>query len=734
MGERYEVRVRTFAETSSPAALGDALPKQEPDGAATDLAAAVEDALEDDRPQGQAMLLLSDGIHNAGGVERLRQSAAKAKAMAAPLCQDHRRPGDRVLNPSSTDSRLPLLKLPFGGHIVYLNSFVPSGVHYIGAVFGISLIFLFVVKAVAEYLGIVEIQHVGQAATTDLRNRIYEKLVRQPIGFFQTQTTGRLMSTVINDVDRARSTLSDTLASFFQYLFTFLSLAVILLLTHWRMTLVSAIYIPMVLWPVSKLGRRIRRSVESSQSRLGELNQILQETLSGNRVVKAFGMERFEVGRFREAARRLLRENMRWIRHVVTDLAVDGPADSVVVVPLVMYARSQIKLGVMTLGTFATFVYALIRAYEPVKGMGSVYQQFEQAHGATKQVFDFLELQEEIEEHPGGRVLPPFSREVEFDDVTFGYDPASPILRGISLRARAGEVIAIVGSSGAGKTTLVNLLPRFYPVTSGALRIDGVDVREVTLRSLREQMAIVTQETILFNDTVWNNICYGQPGLPEERVEAAARAALAHDFIVEMPQGYQTMLGDRGQRLSGGQRQRIAIARAILKDSPILILDEATSELDSESEMLVQRALSNLMMESHRVCDRAPALDDPARGQDYRPRRRRDRRNRARTRNCSREAAPTRGSTKCSSPIADAAPSRRRPASHEADRAATGNPFDDRLRAGPRRAEGWLLRINLRSVNHRFLDLHLRMPDGFEVVRIAHPAGIGNGCAAATWT
>jgi subfamily B ATP-binding cassette protein MsbA len=503
---------------------------------------------------------------------------------------------DRVLNPSSTDSRLPLLKLPFGGHIVYLNSFVPSGVHYIGAVFGISLIFLFMVKAVAEYLGIVEIQHVGQAATTDLRNRIYEKLVRQPIGFFQTQTTGRLMSTVINDVDRARSTLSDTLASFFQYLFTFLSLAVILLLTHWRMTLVSAIYIPMVLWPVSKLGRRIRRSVESSQSRLGELNQILQETLSGNRVVKAFGMERFEVGRFREAARRLMRENMRWIRHIVLTSPLMDLLTPIVVVPLVMYGRSQIKLGVMTLGTFATFIYALIRAYEPVKGMAGVYQQFEQAHGGTKQLFEFLELQEEIEEHPGGRVLAPFSREVEFDNVSFGYDPASPILRGVSLRATAGEVLAVVGSSGAGKTTLVNLLPRFHDVTSGAVRVDGTDVREATLRSLREQIAIVTQETILFNDTVWNNICYGQANLPEERVVAAARAALAHDFIAEMPNGYQTLLGDRGQRLSGGQRQRLAIARAILKDSPILILDEATSELDTESEMLVQKALANLMV------------------------------------------------------------------------------------------------------------------------------------------
>jgi subfamily B ATP-binding cassette protein MsbA len=250
----------------------------------------------------------------------------------------------------------------------------------------------------------------------------------------------------------------------------------------------------------------------------------------------------------------------------------------------------------MTTGIFVTFVYALLKAYEPVKGLGTVYQQFEQAFGVSTKVFEYLGLTDELAEEPGVRALPLFSRVVEFDHVSFGYDPETPILRDVSFTANAGEVIAIVGSSGAGKTTLVNLLPRFYPVTSGALRLDGMDVRQVTLSSLRGQMAIVTQETILFNDTVWNNICYGQPGLPKERVEAAAKAALAHDFISELPEGYQTRLGDRGQRLSGGQRQRIAIARAILKNSPILILDEATSELDSESEMLVQRALSNLMM------------------------------------------------------------------------------------------------------------------------------------------
>jgi ATP-binding cassette, subfamily B, bacterial MsbA len=313
--------------------------------------------------------------------------------------------------------------------------------------------------------------------------------------------------------------------------------------------------------------------------------------------VKAFGMERFEIARFRERARQLLHENMRWIRTFVMSGPLMDILSALVFALVLLYAREEIKLGVMTTGTFFTFVYALFKAYEPVKGMGGVYQQFEQTHGATTQVFSFLALQEEVEEHAGAHVLPPFSREVEFDEVSFGYDASVPILRGISLTARAGEVVAIVGSSGAGKTTLVNLLPRFHDVTGGVLRVDGVDMRHATLRSLREQIAIVTQETILFNDTVWNNICYGQPGMTEERVYAAARAALAHDFITALPEGYQTILGERGQRLSGGQRQRLAIARALLKDSPILILDEATSELDSESELLVQKALANLMTE-----------------------------------------------------------------------------------------------------------------------------------------
>ena len=504
---------------------------------------------------------------------------------------------DRVLNPQAPDSKLLLIRNPLTHQAIYLNSFLPSRIHSVGTLFAIAILTIFIGKGFAEYLGNVLVQHAGIAGVTDLRNEVYAKVIRQPIGFFQNHQTGRLLSTVINDVERVRNTFSEFLALGFRHIFTLFFLLAVLFATSWKMTFGSIILLPMVVLPVRTLGKRIRRATEKIQAGIGELSQILEETVSGNRVVKAFGMEDFEIGKFRASAGRLLRENMRWIRAAVGTSPLMDLLGAVVIVAVLMYARVQIKTGAMTAGIFVTFVYALFKSYEPVKGLGTVYQQFELAFGATAKVFEYIGSAGEPATEPGMPALPPFSQTVEFDRVSFAYDPETPILRDISLTARAGEVIAIVGSSGAGKTTLVNLLPRFYPVTSGALRIDGMDVREVTLRSLREQMAIVTQETILFNDTVWNNICYGQPGLPQDRVEAAARAALAHDFILELPQGYQTVLGDRGQRLSGGQRQRIAIARAILKDSPILILDEATSELDSESEMLVQRALSNLMQD-----------------------------------------------------------------------------------------------------------------------------------------
>jgi len=502
---------------------------------------------------------------------------------------------DRVLTPSAPDSNVLLFTFPHNGPAIYLNRFFPPSIHNVWAVVSISMLVVFLVKAVAEFGGGTMIQYVGHRGITDLRNVLYRKIIRQPIGFFQQEPTGRVMSAVINDVERARPALSEYLADVFRQTFQFVAFVTVLLSSDWRMALGCAIFLPLIVWPVGKLGRRIRHSVQSSQTKLGELNQILQETVGGNRIVKAFGMEDFEIKKFRAAAIRLLRETMRWVRAQVVTSPLMDMLQPVVISLLLLYARDKIRLHQMTVGVFFTFVYALFKSYEPVKRMGAVYQQFQQAQGATTQVFAYLDLAEEERDAAGAKDLPDFLGDLAFDNVSFSYDSV-PVLRGINFAARKGEVVAFVGSSGAGKTTLVNLIPRFYEPTAGAIKIDGTDSREVTLRSLRAQIAIVTQENILFHDTVWNNICYGLTNVSKEKVVAAAQAALAHDFIQELPLGYDTLIGERGTRLSGGQRQRIAIARAILKDSPILILDEATSELDAESEMFVQKALANLMV------------------------------------------------------------------------------------------------------------------------------------------
>jgi subfamily B ATP-binding cassette protein MsbA len=502
---------------------------------------------------------------------------------------------DFVLTPTAASSQLPLFTLP-GGKTIFLNEFFPARIHNVWTIFSLTLVVLFVSKGIAEYFGVTEIQYAGHAAITNLRNQVYAKIIRQPIGFFQHHPAGRILSAVINDIEKTRVALSEYLADLFQKSFTLVVFLAVMFYIDWKMTLAVGVVLPLVVLPVGKFGRKIRHSAETSQSRLGELSQILQETVTGNRVVKAFGMEDFEIRKFREASRRLLRESMRWVRAAVATAPLMDLLGAIVIPLLLLYARGQIKAHLMTQGIFLAFLYAMFNAYMPLKRIGQVYQQFQYAQGASTLVFAYLDQQEEKSEQPGAVVLRPFTREVEFDDVTFAYGSDAVILQNIRLRARKGEVVALVGSSGAGKTTLVNLLPRFYEPASGAVRVDGTDIREVTIKSLREQIAMVTQENILFHDTVWNNICYGLTNVPKERVEAAARAALADDFIMGLPQGYNTLIGERGTRLSGGQRQRIAIARAILKDSPILILDEATSELDAESEMFVQKALSNLMV------------------------------------------------------------------------------------------------------------------------------------------
>jgi len=502
---------------------------------------------------------------------------------------------DVVLNPSTPLQSLALFTIPGTHWTLDLRSFVPSSIHNVFNVFAIALLAIFIAKGVAEYFGSLLIQHAGLSSLTDLRNRVYAKVVQQPVGFFQENAVGRVMSAVISDIEQMRPAFSDWFAELFRQAFSLVAFVLALLVIDWRMAIGCAALVPLVILPAGRFGRKIRKSSQKSRTHVAGLSQIVQETISGNRVVKAFGMEKFEIQKFREEAKRLLRENMRWIRAFAATSPVMDFLGAVVIALAIYVGRGEIKAHRMTEGSFIAFAFLLFKAAEPLKRLGTVYQLFLQAVGVSAQAFAYIDAPEEVVEAAGAKAMPRFARSIEFQDATFGYDSGGLILRGVDLDVRAGTVVAIVGSSGAGKTTLVNLLPRFNEASSGAVRIDGHDVRDVTLRSLREQMAIVTQETILFNDTIWNNLCYGQPKMAEKKVYAAAQAALAHDFIMKMPDGYQTMLGDRGQRLSGGQRQRLAIARALLKDAPILILDEATSELDSESEMQVQSALNNLM-------------------------------------------------------------------------------------------------------------------------------------------
>jgi ATP-binding cassette, subfamily B, bacterial MsbA len=505
---------------------------------------------------------------------------------------------DRVLNPSSGSENIQLFTIPHTHRAIYLQQLVPSRFHNAWTIVAFAFVASTVLKGIFDYAGTYLVNYAGYGLITDLRNSLYNSVLRRSAAFFQKHTTGTLVSTIVNDIERVQFAMSSILAEFLQQFFTFLFIAGVVILLGRNLAWLLLLFVPFIIFSASKIGRRVRHTTRSGQDKLADIQNILHESITGNRIVKAFSMETWEFARFRAAAQRLFRANLRSVAAAAISSPLMDIFGAIAIVLLLLLGRQQIVHGLMTPGIFVAFIIAVFKLYDPVRKFALFHNGFQQALGASSQIFTFMDIRDEVQEKPAAPALPPFSNRISLEDVSFHYESEGQqreVLRHIHLEVNAGEILALVGSSGAGKSTLVSLIPRFFDVTSGRIAIDGRDVRDVTISSLRSQIGVVTQETVLFNDTLRNNIAYGQPRVSQSEVEAAARAALAHDFICKLPAGYETVIGEKGVRLSGGERQRIAIARALLKNAPILILDEATSALDSESEALVQSALQNLM-------------------------------------------------------------------------------------------------------------------------------------------
>ena len=464
------------------------------------------------------------------------------------------------------------------------------------ALVGWSIVFVYILKGLGSYASSYLMADVGQRVVMDLRNVLYRHILGQSAGFFAQRTTGQLLSRLNNDVGQVQQVVSETAGDLARESLALVGFVALMFYYDAWLTAFCLIGAPLIVYPLVRLGQRVRRTTRRSQEALEQISHVSVEAFTGHRIVKAFGMESQEADKFKRAGSQLFRTNMKVTAALTSLPPLLELIGGLGMAGALWYGTKEIAAGQMTTGEFTSFIAALFMTYGPAKKLSRVNSNIQQAVAAAERIFEMLDIHTEVTEQPGAPALEPFRRAIEFRGVSFGYDEGpGRILRDVSFTVQAGQMVAIVGRSGAGKTTLVNLLPRFYDVSAGRISIDGVDIREIRLASLRDQIGMVTQETVLFDDTIANNIAYGTPGVSRPAVEDAARAAHAHEFITTLPQGYETLIGERGQRLSGGQRQRLAIARALLKNAPILVLDEATSALDTESELLVQEALTTLM-------------------------------------------------------------------------------------------------------------------------------------------
>ncbi len=458
----------------------------------------------------------------------------------------------------------------------------------------IAVLVMFMVKGLCAWGNTYLMNQVGQRIIAGMRQKLYSHIQNLPMPFFDKTPTGVLMSRITNDIAQVQGAVSEAVTGLVRDSFSIVALTAVIFYRDWQMAMIAMVILPVAFFPVVKFGRMLRKLSTKSQESMGDLSVILHETIGGNRIVKAFGMEDYEKERFGG-------ENERYFHFIMRSVAIRALSSPIMeflggvgIVTVIWYGGYNVIQGVSTPGNFFSFMAAIIMLYEPVKRLSNLNNTLQQGIAAALRVFEIMDTPTEVTNPPGAVQLKPIERSIELRNASFRYQKEK-VLDNVQLTVPAGEVVAIVGVSGSGKTTLVNLIPRFYDVTEGEVLIDGRDLRTVSLSSLRSQIAIVSQQTILFNDSVRNNIGYGSRHKSFEDIVSAAKAAHALDFIERMPEGFDTIIGEQGLRLSGGERQRLCIARAILKDAPILILDEATSSLDSESELEVQKALENLM-------------------------------------------------------------------------------------------------------------------------------------------